>query len=298
MGASTSRLEGRRFGSSCGPTNVGPERQGAHAIPIRSGEHGQKPLLDVAADVEDDGYFRVVLLGADYAGGVGDPANAKAVEFIRTQIAEWLAWEDIEATQSKEMDSYQQDTVHKRKRDTLKEAQTAVKNAYELVVFLEKDGSVQAKKITMGAQSLFATLLQEPAFRLFRQKIDAEAIMPTGLYPVWPASDPSVRVRDLYQEFGRQPRRPKLLSSRTVLNTIEDAVQGGVLAVRCVRSDGSEQWFWRSMIDITDWQDTAEAWLPAKAKLTSLVTGAVLPSSLKGLWPKEDSGVTIATLCS
>ena len=36
------------------------------------------------ADVEDDGNFRVVLLGADYAGGVGDPANHKVVEFIRT----------------------------------------------------------------------------------------------------------------------------------------------------------------------------------------------------------------------
>ncbi len=285
-------------------------------------------LPSSAADVEDDGYFRVVLLGADHAGGVGDPANPKAVEFIRThsspsdtrtyqnivlvitpsitglhqaeqQIAEWLAWGDIEgSTQFKEMDSYQQDTVRKRKRDTLKEAQTAVKNAYELVVFLEKDGSVQAKKITLGAQSLFATLLQEPALRLFRQKIDAEAIMPSGLYPVWPASDPSIRVRDLYQEFGRQAQMPKLLSSRTVLNTIEDAVQRGVLAVRCVRSDGSEQWFWRSMIDMSDWEKTAEAWLPAKAKLAALVSGAVLPSSLKGLWPKDDSGVTVATMCS
>ena len=52
------------------------------------------------------------------------------------------------------------------------------------------------------------------------------------------------------------------------------------------------------MIDMSDWQKTAEAWLPAKAKLTSLVAGAVLPSSLPGLWPKKDDGVTVSTLCS
>lgn len=278
------------------------------------------------ADVDDDGQFRVILLGAEYAGGVGDPANLKASHFLRThsspsdartyqnivlattpsitglhqaeqQVAEWIAWEDIESSvQFKDMDGYQQETVRKRKRETLKDAQTAVKNSYELVLFVDKDGSIQAKKITMGAQSLFATLLQEPALRLFREKIDAEAIMPNGLYTVWPAGDSSVRVRDLYHEFGKQPLLPKLLSSRTVLNTIEDAVRRGVLAVRCARSDGSEQWFWRSEIEMSDWDKSAEAWLPAKTKLTSLVPGALLPESLPGLWPKDDTGVKVGSI--
>lgn len=280
------------------------------------------------ADVEDDGTFRVVLLGANSAGIVGDPPSQKAAEYIRThsspsdkrtyqnvalvvtpsitglhqaeqQIAEWLAWEDIESSPTyKELDSYQQDTVRKRKRDALKDAQTAVRNAYELVIFLDKDGSVQSKKITLGAQSLLNTLLQESALRLFREKIDAETIMPNGLYPVWPASDSSVRVKDLYQEFGRQPALPKLLSPRTVLNTIDDAVLRGILAVRCLRSDGSEQWFWRSPIDMSEWEKTAEAWLPSKAKLNSLTPAAVLPHALPGLWPKDSSGVTVATACS
>ena len=186
------------------------------------------------------------MLGADYAGVVGDPPLAKAQEFLRThssqtdmrtyqnivlvatpsvtglhqaeqQIAEWLAWEEIESSsQFKELDDFQQKTVRDKKRDTLKAAQTAVKNAYELILYLEKDGSIQAKKITLGAQSLFATLLQESALRLFREKIDAEAIMPNGLYPVWPASDSHIRVADLYQQFGRDPRLPKLLSGKTV----------------------------------------------------------------------------------
>lgn len=78
-----------------------------------------------------------------------------------------------------------------------------MKNSYELVLYIDKDGAAQAKKITLGAQSLMATLVQESALRLFQKKIDAEAIMPSGLYPVWPVGDPSVCVSELYQEFGK-----------------------------------------------------------------------------------------------
>lgn len=291
-------------------------------------EEGVKPhkLPDSPADVDDDGQFRLVVLGADYAGVVGDPPLPKAQEFLRThssptdvrtyqnnvlvvtpsvtglhqaeqQIAEWLAWGDIEKSgQFKDLEGFQQKIVRDKKRESLKDAQTAVKNAFELVLYLEKDGSIQARKITLGSQSLFATLLQETSLRLFREKIDAQAIMPNGLYPVWPASDSHIRVADLYQQFGRDPRMPKLLNGKTVLNTIEDAVQRGILAVRCVRSDQSEQWFWRSSIDVSDWGKNAEAWLPGQATLNALSSAAVLPSSLPGLWPKTDVGVKLSDL--
>jgi hypothetical protein len=291
-------------------------------------EEGVKPhkLPDTPADVEDDGQFRLVVLGADYAGVVGDPPLAKASEFLRThsspsdlrtyqnivlvitpsvtglhqaeqQIAEWMAWEQIETSSHfKDMDSFQQKTVRDKKRDSLKAAQTAVKNAYELVLYLEKDGSIQTRKITLGAQSLFATLMQESSLRLFQEKIDAEAIMPNGLYPVWPAADSHIRVADLYQQFGRDQRLPKLLSAKTVLNTIEDAVRRGVLAVRCTRTDQSEAWFWRSGIDVADWGKSAEAWLPGQATLNMLSSAAVLPASLPGLWPKGEEGVKLSDL--
>jgi hypothetical protein len=285
-------------------------------------------LPSAPSDVDDDGQFRLVILGADYAGVVGDPPFAKAQEFLRTHssvadvrtyqnnmlvatpsvtglhqaeqlIAEWMGWEDIKRSgQFKELDAFQQEIVRKKERETLKDAQTAVKNAYEIVLYLDKDGSIQAKKITLGAQSLFSTLLQESSLRLFREKIDAEAIMPNGLYPVWPGSDPFIRVSVLYQQFGRDPRLPKLLSSNTVLNTIEDAVRRGVLSVRCPRTDGSEQWFWRSRIDVADWGKTAEAWLPAQANLNVLSSLAVLPDALTGLWPTDDRGVKLSDLFS
>lgn len=60
-----------------------------------------------------------------------------------------------------DLDHFQQKTVRDKKREALKAAQTSVKNAYELVLSLEKDGSIQAKKITLGAQSSLPRLCRK-----------------------------------------------------------------------------------------------------------------------------------------
>ncbi|MBN2562788.1 MAG: DUF499 domain-containing protein [Phycisphaerae bacterium] len=280
------------------------------------------------ADVEDDGLFRIVVLGSGYAGIVGDPPKPEATAFIRTHsspsdtrqyqnivlvvtpsvpglqqaeqhIAEWMAWGEIKnSAHFPKMQSFQQEVVKKKEKESLLQAQTSVKNAYEIVLYLHTDASIQARKITMGSQSLFATVLLEKELRIFREKIDATAIMPNGIYPVWPASDAFIPVKDLYLSFGQQHKLPKLLTQQTVINTIEDAVRRGVLAVRCQRTDGSKQWYWRSGIDMSEWEKVAEAWLPNKATLTSLSAFAVQPDSLTGLWPKDDQGVKLSTLCS
>ncbi|MGD0231693.1 MAG: hypothetical protein ABSC19_15295 [Syntrophorhabdales bacterium] len=280
------------------------------------------------SEVEDDGQFRLVVLGADYAGIVGDPPKPKAADFIRThasatqqrtyqnivlavtpsvtglsqaeqQIADRMAWVEIRKSQQfKDLDSFQQETVKKRERESLQQAQGAVKNAYEIVLYLHADGSIQAKKITIGAESLIRTLLSEKDLRLYKEKIDATAILPGGPWSVWPPGDVNIPVKDFYQAFGRQGKLPKLLNRQVVLTTIEDAVRRGVLALRCTRSDGSVQWYWRSPIDMTNWDEVAEAWLPEKAKLENLSQSAVIPNSLKGLWPEDDRGVKLSELYS
>ncbi len=277
-------------------------------------------------DVDDDGQFRLVLLGSAFDGTVGDAARKDAVDYIRThssasdvrtfqnivlvvtpsgqglrlaeeQIANWMAWQEIEGSSLfRDLESFQQQTVRTRQRDSLKDATTAVKSAYELVLYVDKTGAVQAKKITLGAQTLLETLKQEKDLRIFDEKIDASAIMPGGLYPIWPSGVDSVVVGDLYQEFGKQPALPKLLRAKTVLNTIEDAVKRGLLALRCPRADGSASWFWRSAIDVVDWDRTGEAWLPDKATLNALSAGAVLPGALPGLWPGDGSGLKLSTV--
>ena len=173
------------------------------------------------------------------------------------QMAEWLAWQEIKGSKDfKDYEAHVKEMVNKRERLAKQAAETAVKNAFELALHVDKTGAVQVKKFTMGAQALFPTLLQEKDLRLFKEKIDAETIMPGGPYAVWPATDDRVQVSALYQQFARRPNLPKLLSQQTVTNTIADAVQRGVLALRHVRPDGSEQWFWRSKIDVADWEKT------------------------------------------
>ena len=214
------------------------------------------------------------------------------------QIADWIAWQEIMKTpEFPKFDSIQQERVKKSEKTSKQQAETAVKNAYELVLHLDKAGSVAMKKFTMGAQALFPTLLQEKDLRLFPDKIDAAAIMPGGLYNVWPSGDDYVRVRDLFQAFGSDYKLPKMLSAQTVYNTIADAVDRGLLAARCPRPDSSEQWFWRTKIDVVDWEKSAEAWLPQKATIKPVSARAVLPESLPGLWPDGDPGVELATVC-
>jgi Protein of unknown function (DUF499) len=286
-------------------------------------------IVTSPADVGDDGTFRLVVLGADFAGAANDPAHAEAQKFLRQKepgttrvyqnvvlvitpspaglahaeqmIAEWDGWVRLEQSpQFKELKPEDQERVRKRKKPALDAALIAVKDAYQTVLAIEADGSVKAHKVTLGGESLMAALLREKdKLRLFRESIDIEQIMPPApLYAVWPSGADFVAVADLYQTFARDPKLPKLLSQRTVLRSVEDAVRRGLLAVRCTRPDGSSSWFWKSAIDIVEWEKTGEAWLPAKADITRLASSAVLPESLPGVWPADGSGLKLSDLCA
>jgi Protein of unknown function (DUF499) len=171
------------------------------------------------SQVGDDGLFRLVVLGADYAGQPGTKPHTGAESFLRThssptdnrtcqnvvlvvtpsagglqqaeqQIADWVAWQEIKQSKDfKDYESHVKEAVNKRERESKQEAETAVKNAYELVLHVDKTGALQVKKFTMGAQALFPTLLQEKELRLFKEKIDAQSFMPGGQYAVWPVTD-------------------------------------------------------------------------------------------------------------
>lgn len=301
----------------CGPLKHGCVEEGVqfHNLPA------------TPDNVDDDGQFRLAVLGADFAGAPGVKPEPLAAEFLRMktgsstrtyqnvviavtpsttglaaaeqQIADWIAWQDIQGSQEfSGYESHVRETVKKREKDARLLAESAVKNAYELALHVDKSGAVQVQKVTMGAQALLPTLLQEKALRVFRDKIDATAIMPGGQFPVWPAGDANIPVSSLYLEFAKRPNLPKLLSPQAVLNTLADAVERGVLALKHNRSDGSCAWFWRSRIDVADWHKTSEAWLPQKAKLSSLSPNAIIPSALPGLWIDPKQAVTLGTVCS
>ena len=236
-------------------------------------------LLPAAPEkVEDDTTFRLVVLGADYGGTPGNPPKANALEFLRTHaspsdprqnqnillvvipsaagliqaeqaIASWMAWGDIKKSEAfKDLASEQKEMVKRRERESQKEALTFVKNAFELVIYVDTTGNAQQKKFTMGSEALFPTLMRDKDLRIFREKINPETLLPGGPISKWPPSDSSIKVKDLYGAFGRYPDMPKLVNRQVVINTIEDAVRRGLVALRYMPPGGGDEWFWHSPI--------------------------------------------------
>jgi hypothetical protein len=280
-------------------------------------------------NIEDNGEFAFVTLGADHAHAPGEALATETAAFIEQgkssasqrrfknilvllapsragfaeaeqKIADHLAW--IEVQKSKDFDelkSDQQAVVQKRIRDTKGEAQSAVRNALEIVIHLDETGKVMPHKITVGPDGLYQELLGTKALRLFNERIDPDSIMPGGPYANWVNGQPFQPVEDLYKVFGRNPAMPKLLSRRVVLNTIELAVRKGILALRYVTpGDGSEVWFWKSEITVADWEKHSEAWIAADATLSNVNAAAILPEALPGMWPDAaDAAVSLGQVC-
>jgi hypothetical protein len=287
-------------------------------------------LLPAAPEkVEDDTTFRLVVLGADYAGTPGSAPKVDALEFLRTHaspsdprqnqnillvvipsaagliqaeqaIASWMAWGDIKKSEAfKDLASEQKEMVKRRERESQKEALTFVKNAFELVIYVDTTGNAQQKKFTMGSEALFPTLMRDKDLRIFREKINPETLLPGGPISKWPPSDSSIKVKDLYGAFGRYPDMPKLVNRQVVINTIEDAVRRGLVALRYMPPGGGEEWFWHSPIEgVVDWADYSEVWLPSRATVNKVHPAAVVPAALAGLWPSEDSPVKLSAVCA
>lgn len=287
-------------------------------------------LLPASPDkVQDDSTFRIVILGAAFAGAAGGAVKAEVLEYLRTHasasdtrehqnnlllvtpsaagllqaeqaIAAWMAWGEIRASEAfKDLEPEQKETVKRREKDAQKDALTFVKNAFELVVHVDSSGSAQQKKFTMGSEPLYSTLAQDKDLRMYRQRINPETILPGGPYCKWPAGDASVKVASAYDAFGRYPEMPKLVNPQVVVNTVEEAVKRGLVALRYLPPGGGEEWFWHCPIEgVVSWADYSEMWLPHKATLAKVHPVAVLPGAMQGLWPADETPVKLSEVCA
>jgi len=124
-------------------------------------------------------------------------------------------------------------------------------------------------------------------------------MLPGGPYDLWRADEPSRRVKDLLGAFAQNPKLPKMLRQKEILDTIEQGVRDGIFIATLTRPDKSVRTFWRTDIDESSRKEPAlEVFLPEKGGLSELRCEVLVPNVLPGLWKGEVTTVADAIFTS
>ena len=274
-------------------------------------------------DIEDDGEFHLAILGPSAVSDSGKP-SAEARRFIdettgadrprtrrnaivlaapsrdgldaaRVRIREYLGWEEV---RSQLGDQVHQDQIREGMLaawtdQARKRVPDAVRQAWAIVVTVNERNDIQAFKATVGSEPLFATVKADRRARIQETAISAEAMLPGGPYDLWRTDETSRRVKDLAGAFAENPKLPKMLRQKEILDTIDGGVCEGIFVASLVRPDKSVRTWWRTPIDETARAEPAlELFLPDKATLSELDPNALAPGVLPELWVGES--ITVA----
>ncbi len=291
--------------------------QGAAAAGARAHTLPERPR-----DIEDDGDFHFAVLGPGAVSDSGKP-SAEARRFIdettgadrprvrrnavvlvapsrdgleaaRTRIREYLGWEEVRS----QLGDLASDPVREGKlasstEQARRRIPDAVRQAWSIVIAVNERNDIQAFKAVVGAESLFATVKADRRARIQETTISAEAMLPDGPYDLWRDDEPSRRVKDLAGAFAENPRLPKMLRHKEILDTIDQGVRDGIFVASLVRPDKSIRTWWRTPIDEAARTDAAlELSLPTKAELSQLDPNVLAPHILPELWGSE--AITVA----
>ena len=273
-------------------------------------------------DIENDGDFHFAILGPKAVSDSGKP-SAEARRFIdettaadrprtyrnavvlvtssrdgldavRTRIREYLGWEDVR-TQLKDQtqDPLREEMLATWTEQARKRIPDAIRHAWSIVVTVNEQNDAHAFKVTVGSDPLFATVKADKRARIQDTAISAEAMLPGGPYDLWRSDEPSRRVKDLVSAFAENPKLPKMLRQKEILDTIDQGVQNGIFVAALSRPDKSVKTYWRTPIDETARKELAlEVFLPEKAHLSDLHPSVLAPGVLPGLWTGE--AITVA----
>jgi hypothetical protein len=126
--------------------------------------------------------------------------------------------------------------------------------------------------------------------------VNAEAMLPGGPYDLWRDDEPSRRVKDLVSAFAENPKLPKVLRQKEILDTIDNGVKSGIFVAVRKRPDQSVSGtWWRTPIEEGARNDAAlEVFLPEKANLSELDPSVLAPSALPDLWPGDSVSAKLA----
>jgi Protein of unknown function (DUF499) len=274
-------------------------------------------LPDRPRDIENDGEFHFAVLGPRAISDSGKP-SAEARRFIdettgpdrprtfrnavvlvvasrdgldaaRTRVREYLGWEEVRGQlKDQPQDLVREAILAKATEDARKAIPDAIRQAWSIVVTVNEQNDIQAFKVTVGAEPLFATVKADKRSRIQETAISAEAMLPGGPYDLWREDEASRRVKDLVSAFAENPKLPKMLRQREILDTVDNGVRSGVFVAALTRPDRSVKTWWRTPIDeAARSEPTLEVFLPEKATLSELHPSVLVPDGLPGLWTGE-----------
>ena len=266
-------------------------------------------------DVGDDGSFRYVLLGPAAASDAGKPSrparrfidettgpdrprvhrnavvaavlSRDGLEGARRAVRALIGWEEVQQQLGVHaVDPIQNERLKRRKADAERQAPDVIRQAYSIVVTVDEANEVRAFKLGGGAGPLFTAIKADAErARIMETAADAEALLPGGPFGLWRDDEEARFVKDLAGAFSRQPRLPKMLRPRLVLDTVMQGVERGLFVARLARPDGSARTWWREPVaDDARGDPQLEVVLPAKATLTRLDERLLCPGELPSLW--------------
>ncbi|HET6378725.1 MAG TPA: DUF499 domain-containing protein [Methylocella sp.] len=277
-------------------------------------------------DIENDGDFHFAVLGPKAVSDSGKPSpearrfidettgpdrprtyrnsvvlvapSRDGLDAVRTRIREYLGWEDVRSQlKDQPQDPLREEMLARWTEEARKRIPEAIRQAWSIVITVNEQNDVHAFKVTVGSEPLFSTVKADKRSRIQDTAISAEAMLPGGPYDLWREDEPSRRVKDLVSAFAENPKLPKMLRHKEILDTIDQGVQSGVFVASLTRPDKSVKTWWRTPIDETARKEAAlEVFLPEKATLSELNPSVLAPGVLPGLWTGES--VTVADVTS
>ena len=187
------------------------------------------------------------------------------LEAVRARIREYLGWEEVRS----QLGDLASDPVREAKlasstEQARRRIPDAIRQAWSIVVTVNEHSDIHAFKATVGAEPLFATVKADRRARIQETAVSAEAMLPGGPYDLWRADESSRRVKDLVGAFAENPRLPKMLRHKEILDTIDQGVRDGIFVASLVRPDKSVRTWWRTPIDEATRAEAALELSPAR----------------------------------
>lgn len=273
-------------------------------------------------DIEDDGLFHYAVLGPEAASESGTPSQVAmrfldettntekprvyrnalvlltpskdGLEFAMARVRDYLAWEtvreDVKRQQREgDVDPARAQTLQINIDKSKGRIPDAIRQAYCIVVTISDKNEPIAFKASITEDSHFNIIKADKRSRIQETPITADALLPDGPYNLWRAGEISRRVKDLAGAFAQLPHLPKMIKSKTILDTLADGCEKGIFVLHLKRPDGTARSWWMSRPDENALNDPAlELWLNEGAEILSISPSLLAPGRIPELWSDKD----------